>query len=188
MAKKIYEMSVGELMNHMTDAQIEGIYRTKLSDYTFNDAVMRIEERKLVSDEDTKNDLANAVANAWTYNGNYDCNLSYWENIDNLIDRFIECNLDEKHYSVKTTDGKQYYVKMWFSSNEPANPENLGCIGIEVYDEHMRELEDLGGELDYEKDTDTLDSKAKDCFKFAGLDVKEYKVTKVLKFFERKAV
>jgi hypothetical protein len=29
--------------------------------------------------------LAEAVADRYCYNGDYDCNCSYWDNIDNLV-------------------------------------------------------------------------------------------------------
>ena len=39
--------------------------------------------KKLLNEEEDA--LCEDVVNAYVYNRDYDCNLSYWDNIDNLI-------------------------------------------------------------------------------------------------------
>lgn len=38
--------------------------------------------------------LVKIVASAYVYDGEYDCNLSYWENIDNLIAKHSDCETE----------------------------------------------------------------------------------------------
>lgn len=85
---------------------------------------------------------------------------------------------DELDIAITTKDDNKLYMKMWFSSNPPAEPENPGCIGITVYDSHMREID--GGELDYEADNVKLRDKILDCAELMGIDVKSVKETKFL--------
>ena len=73
--------NVKELLDSLTPVQQSAVYY----------AVKY--QNNLVSIEEQEN-LINYVADAFAYGGDYDCYLSYWANIDNLIDTAIEdCNV-----------------------------------------------------------------------------------------------
>lgn len=70
----------------------ESIYREVKKEYTKNDVLSKWEE-DFPEDFDPESrytaeeidDLADTAADEWSYDGKYDCNLSYWENIENRI-------------------------------------------------------------------------------------------------------
>lgn len=84
-AKKISEMTSSELFSKMNDSQRDDIYRMVLSDYTREDVVAFMEEHF----GELQEEVVHRVVNEYVYNGNYDCNLSYWDNIKNLIEEAI---------------------------------------------------------------------------------------------------
>ncbi len=63
----------------------EEIYREKLKAYTKEDVVASLAENPNVTDDMDVDAIADTVAEMYAENGDYDCNLSYWDNIDNLI-------------------------------------------------------------------------------------------------------
>lgn len=71
------------------------LYRRLWLDYVKADVENQLEQLPLddygiESMEDEKFDeLVDIIAGTYVYDGDYDCNLSYWENIDNLINRFL---------------------------------------------------------------------------------------------------
>ena len=60
-------------------------------------------------------------------------------------------------------------MKIWFSDNPPADDENVGCIGISIYNEDLKEID--GGELDYIDYSVELKDMITECAKFMDLDV-----------------
>ena len=94
--KQIYEFCK-KVFGDKTDEQI---YREKLKEYTKTDVLEYIEGNKDYEDI-TKNvnidEVADTVAEMYADNGDYDCNLSYWQNIDNLI---YEVMADNKRRAV----------------------------------------------------------------------------------------
>lgn len=91
-------------------------------------------------------------------------------------------DFDTIGFRVETEDNKILYMKIWFSNNPPADSNNPGCIGIQIYDEHMRELD--GGELDYKDENVLLYDTYKDCLEFMDIKVKSIKSTKFLKMVD----
>jgi hypothetical protein len=63
----------------------EEIYREKLKAYTKQDVLAQLAENPNVTDDMDVDAIADKVAEMYAENGDYDCNLSYWGNIDNLI-------------------------------------------------------------------------------------------------------
>ena len=81
-----------------------------------------------------------------------------------ITDDDVELNLSLSLYG-----GGHKYMKIWFSDNPPADDENVGCIGISIYNEDLKEID--GGELDYIDYSVELKDMIKECAKFMDLDV-----------------
>lgn len=64
----------------------DAIYRALWMDYVMDDINSRIEEMEL-DDAYDESDVK-AIAERYVYDGKYDCELSYWDNIENLIDGY----------------------------------------------------------------------------------------------------
>lgn len=58
------------------------VYRMLWYDYVIEDIITRLAERSIVLDDEAIRD----AASRYVYDVCYECNLSYWDNIDNLID------------------------------------------------------------------------------------------------------
>lgn len=82
--ENLKEMENEELIN-MIDSldftQRDAIYRHLWSKYVEEDVRARAEERGIELSEDE----IELVVDKYVHNGDYDCNLPYWDNIDNLI-------------------------------------------------------------------------------------------------------
>lgn len=63
----------------------EEIYREKLKAYTKDDVLAQLAENPNVTDDMDVDAIADTVAEMYAENGDYDCNRTYWDNIDNLI-------------------------------------------------------------------------------------------------------
>ena len=86
---KITNLTSSELFAHMSDTQKDDIYRMIWFSHVIEDVKGKLIERfgiDELSEEDEA--LCNDVANAYVYNGKYDCNQSYWDNINNLINEY----------------------------------------------------------------------------------------------------
>lgn len=70
------------ILDKLTVEEKEAVYREVLAQYTKQDILVRAEDYfgMDISDEE-----AEFLAERWAYDGEYDCNLSYWDNIDNLL-------------------------------------------------------------------------------------------------------
>lgn len=79
-------MSSSEIYANLSYSQRDDIYRMKLKEHVEEDVKSRLSEHfdaRLSADEEES--LISEIANTWVYDGDYDCELSYWDNIDNLI-------------------------------------------------------------------------------------------------------
>lgn len=76
-------LSAEKIYDKMNDWDKDALYRMLCFDYVKMDVLARCEEREINLDD---NDV-NWIANMYVGCGEYDCNLSYWDNIDNLIDQ-----------------------------------------------------------------------------------------------------
>lgn len=98
--KEINESDVDKIVANLTPSEIftkmdesckDGLYRMLWSDYVHRDVVLYSQElNKRISD-----DCVEEVVNRYVYNGDYDCNLSYWVNLETLID---EVSKDEEYH------------------------------------------------------------------------------------------
>lgn len=91
--RKIKEMSASELIALLTDAQKDELYRMLWSDHVREDVEAAMEDYSgsLPDNENEREALVESVVNAYVYDGRYDCNLSYWDNINNLLDDYSTC-------------------------------------------------------------------------------------------------
>lgn len=74
------------ITRNLTNEDRERIYREVLKDYTKQDILARAED----IDREVSEAQAEYLAYLWAYTGEYDCNLSYWDNIDNLIENYLD--------------------------------------------------------------------------------------------------
>lgn len=83
----------------------------------------------------------------------------------------------ELNLSIKTYDGEQKYMKIWFSDNEPCDNNNTGCIGISVFNDDLKEID--GGELDYKGNDIKLIDMIDECIKFMNINPVTVGVTNI---------
>jgi len=84
------KMASSEIYANLSPSQRDDIYRMKHMEYVEEDVRSRIEENYDTKiDKDDIDSLVSDVANAYVYHCKYDCELSYWDNIDNLIERYL---------------------------------------------------------------------------------------------------
>ena len=88
----IQQMSSEDLFDCMTEKQRDDIYRMVWYNYTYDDVEGFLEDYDaydIPATQEEVDEFIGDVANAYVYNGDYDCNLSYWDNIKNLVDERI---------------------------------------------------------------------------------------------------
>lgn len=66
----------------------DNIYRRVWSEHVKEDFEVRIEERFNDYFDITDEDI-NKMVNLYVYDGQYDCEQSYWDNLDNLINQIL---------------------------------------------------------------------------------------------------
>ena len=89
---EVYRDGNGDFTNFKTDVPIEylskatkdAIYRQVWAEHVKEDVKARLKDRGIELTEDAVDD----IAYRYVYEGQYDCNLSYWDNLDNHIDRY----------------------------------------------------------------------------------------------------
>ncbi|MBR6475389.1 MAG: hypothetical protein IKS98_08055 [Lachnospiraceae bacterium] len=97
---EIQEMSVGGVsielakefepeayLSYLTPDEKDKIYRALWKEHVVEDAKSQIEEYifyELIPKEDVER-IADQAAERYVYEGDYDCTLSYWDNIENLV-------------------------------------------------------------------------------------------------------
>ena len=88
--KDFSEMTPSELFTKMTDSQKEGIFRMVWADYIKEDVegiLMGDIKHKIPEDEAEYDALVEEIVNDYVYNGNYENERPYWDNIDALIEK-----------------------------------------------------------------------------------------------------
>lgn len=73
-----------EEVKKMSHYEKDVIYRYVWSEYVKDDIESQCESRDIMLTEEAIDE----IVNRYVYEGDYDCNLSYWDNIDNLIDEY----------------------------------------------------------------------------------------------------
>lgn len=93
--------SINKTLKHIVDGldavEKDDLYRYLWSDHVREDVESRLdsdyEDRILNASGETDEERLEAViknvVERYVYDGDYDCNLSYWENIDNLIEKAV---------------------------------------------------------------------------------------------------
>lgn len=74
------------LLNFLSEEQKEHIFRTVWRAYIEEDIVYRLEEKGMIADTE----ISKKAAILFVDFGDYDCELDYWSNIDNLITKAQE--------------------------------------------------------------------------------------------------
>lgn len=88
-------LNINTFIDSLDPASRDALYRRLWIEYVTEDVACHIETFDDIpcNDYDT---IVELVAQAYVYDGDYDCNLTYWENIDNLIKRFAAMVVDAK--------------------------------------------------------------------------------------------
>lgn len=86
--EKRFKGNVKALYNSLSTEDKDSLYRMLWMDHVIEDIKTRITECEDDIPDDILNSIAEKVATEYVYNGQYDCNLSYWDNIDNLIQKY----------------------------------------------------------------------------------------------------
>ena len=61
------------------------LYRLLWKEHVKEDVLGQLEQNPDIGEHFDGNDIADAVAERYCFEGDYDCNLDYWSNLDNLI-------------------------------------------------------------------------------------------------------
>ena len=86
------EQTGSEIWKILSESQRDGVYRMKMKEYVIEDALSvmdKICDVDIPEDEVTRQDIAEATADDYAFFGLYDCNISYWDNIEKLIRRHL---------------------------------------------------------------------------------------------------
>ncbi len=75
---------VSELADMENPINEDAIYRKVWKEHVVEDIRSHLEDRDITLDED----VIETIATRYVYDGDYDCNLSYCNNLDNLIDEY----------------------------------------------------------------------------------------------------
>lgn len=86
----IVRQAGNDIVDVLSPSQLEYIYRMVRVRYTIEDIEARLEDLHLSMAQEDIEDAAERFAN-----GNYDCNLDYWSNIDNLINDYDKTEIRE---------------------------------------------------------------------------------------------
>lgn len=91
---KITLSVVKSMIDKLEPKDKDALYRYLWEDYVKKDVIQRFEEEFSDENDDDMteekvDDIADIVVEHYVYEGDYDCNLSYWTNIDNLINEAL---------------------------------------------------------------------------------------------------
>lgn len=121
-------MDIKELLNQLSWQEKDALYRELRSSYVREDVLDRLNERQL--DLHFSEDEVATIVKKYVYEGEYDSNLSYWTNIDNLItNEIIET---KKHYVERgQTQFSGVYGKKLYEFIDPYELEILVARDLE---------------------------------------------------------
>lgn len=83
--KRISEMTSSELFTEMTATQKRDIFDMVKYGFVYQDVEGLVVEMGYNEEDEETSALCEAVANRYVYDGDCDSNLSYWDNLRNLI-------------------------------------------------------------------------------------------------------
>lgn len=78
---------VTSLIDTWSEQEKDEAYRYLWLSYVKADVISHAEDE--LEDITLTDDEVEFIARRYVYEGDYDCNLSYWQNLDNLIDETI---------------------------------------------------------------------------------------------------
>lgn len=90
--KQITEMTKEELYKLMTEEQKRYVYCMQDAYYVYMDCMQYLLDRDLPLSTKEMDVICLNVAYRFAFESKFDCNLSYWDNINNLIDKCLEGN------------------------------------------------------------------------------------------------
>lgn len=112
----IKNLSTEELLDVLTSDQKQAIYDAVNYDLKKEDVLSLLEDREDIPNG-LKDNIASDVAEMWKA-GDYDCNLSYWDNINNFIENSIR--------RMNLQSDKDTYKKFYFTfGSDPAYPYGI---------------------------------------------------------------
>lgn len=79
---KSSEAKAKEILKTLTPEEADAIYRAVWVDRVIEDIKSYLDD----SDRKAADNVIKLAAQIYVYDGEYDCNLSYWNNIANVID------------------------------------------------------------------------------------------------------
>lgn len=82
-------MVIKDLVKSLNPTEKDDLYRELWSEYVREDIISFIDDDLMAKLE---HDDINEMVRRYVYDGEYDCNLSYWDNIQNLIDDYLRRN------------------------------------------------------------------------------------------------
>ena len=77
--------NVEAFVNSLDVISKDTLYRYLWAEHVREDVRSQFEDEDGNMPENEPDAIIEAVTDAYVYDGDYDCNLSYWENINNLI-------------------------------------------------------------------------------------------------------
>lgn len=89
--ESIVRQAGNEIIDILSPSQLEYIYSEVRIQHVAEDIKARLIDLSLSM---TQDDIEDA-ARRYVENGDYDCNLDYWSNIDNLIDDYDKTEISE---------------------------------------------------------------------------------------------
>lgn len=89
------DKKIQNILSTLSDYEKDRLYRSLWYDHVVQDIHSRLED---ISDPDDPEDRyapltednITHIAYRYVYNGDYDCNLDYWTNLENLIDETVD--------------------------------------------------------------------------------------------------
>ena len=82
----------GKVIDFNSETNDDAIYRKVWKEHVIEDIESHLEDIDIHLDEDT----IDLIATRYVYDGDYDCNICYWDNLDHLIDEYAR---EEDYFS-----------------------------------------------------------------------------------------
>ena len=82
----------GKVIDFNSETNDDAIYRKVWKEHVIEDLIGHLEDRDIVMDDER----IDKIATRYVYDGDYDTELPYWENLDNLIDEYAR----EEDYTI----------------------------------------------------------------------------------------
>lgn len=85
------DKKIDKIYNSLSAVEKDALYRKLWMDYVKKDVHSLLEDDSLEDNKDVSvEDIADIVSERYVHDGDYDCNLSYWDNLENLVSEVQE--------------------------------------------------------------------------------------------------